>query len=31
MNSAALYRLRDRIFIHPWQKTTAGLGIASEP
>jgi len=31
VNSAALYQLRDRIFIHPWQKTTDGLGIASEP
>jgi hypothetical protein len=31
MSSAAVYQLKDRIFVHPWQKTTAGLGIASEP
>jgi hypothetical protein len=31
MNSAALYQLKDRILIHPWQKTTMGLGIAAAP
>ena len=31
MHSAAVYQLKDRILIHPWQQTTAGLGIASEP
>jgi len=31
MPSAAVYRLRDRVFMHPWQRTTLGLGIASEP
>ena len=31
MHSAAVYELKDRILIHPWQQTTTGLGIASEP
>jgi hypothetical protein len=31
MHSAAVYQLRDRVLIHPWQRTTTGLGIASEP
>jgi hypothetical protein len=31
MHSAAVYELKDRILVHPWQQTTAGLGIASEP
>jgi len=29
--SAAIYLLKDRVLLHPWQKTTDGLGIASEP
>jgi hypothetical protein len=28
---AAVYELKDRILIHPWQQTTTGLGIASAP
>jgi hypothetical protein len=31
MRSAAVYALRDRILIHPWQRTSAGLSISSEP
>jgi hypothetical protein len=31
MHSAAVYRLKDRILVHPWQQTTAGLGIACGP
>jgi hypothetical protein len=31
MHSAAVYELKDRILVHSWQQTTAGLGIASEP
>ena len=31
MPSAAVYQLRDRVFIHPWQRTTLGLGMASGP
>jgi hypothetical protein len=31
MHCAAVYQLKDRMFVHPWQQTTAGLGIASEP
>ena len=31
MHRAAVYELKDRILIHPWQETTAGLGIAGEP
>jgi hypothetical protein len=30
-HSAAIYRLKDRVLIHPWQRTTMGLSIASEP
>ena len=30
-HSAAIYQLKDRVLIHPWQITTMGLGIASEP
>ena len=30
-NSVAIYQLKDRVLIHPWQQTTMGLGIASEP
>jgi hypothetical protein len=29
--SAAVYQLKDRILVHPWQHTDMGLGIASEP
>ena len=28
---AAIHQLKDRLFIHPWQVTDMGLGIASEP
>jgi len=28
---AAIHQLKDRMFIHPWQVTEDGLGIASEP
>jgi hypothetical protein len=31
MKSAAVYRLKDRILVHPWQRTDMGLGIGSEP
>jgi hypothetical protein len=31
MKSAAIYQLKDRILVHPWQQTDMGLGIASEP
>ena len=31
MQSAAVYELKDRVLIHPWQRTTEGLGMASEP
>lgn len=31
MQSAAVYELKDRVLIHPWQRTTAGLSMASEP
>ena len=31
MRAAAIYLLRDRILLHPWQRTTAGVGLASEP
>ena len=31
MKSAAVYQLKDRILVHPWQQTDMGLGIASEP
>lgn len=31
MHSVAVYQLSDRVLIHPWQQTSAGLGIASEP
>ena len=31
MHSAAIYQLKDRLLVHPWQRTTMGLGIASEP
>src|SRR5918995_7305662 len=31
MHSAAVYELKDRIFVYPLQQTTAGLGLASEP
>jgi hypothetical protein len=31
VHSAAIYRLKDRVLIHPWQRTTTGLSIASEP
>jgi hypothetical protein len=31
MRSAAVYVLKDRVLFHPWQKTTVGLGICSEP
>ena len=31
MHSAAVYQLKDKILVHPWQQTTAGLGIASAP
>ena len=31
MRSAAVYVLKDRVLLHPWQKTTAGLGICSGP
>jgi hypothetical protein len=27
----AIHQLKDRLFIHPWQMTDMGLGIASEP
>jgi hypothetical protein len=28
---AAVYRLKDRILVHPWQETEMGLGIAAAP
>lgn len=31
MKRAGIYRLKDRIFIHPWQSTEMGLGVATEP
>jgi hypothetical protein len=31
MRSAAIYVLKDRVLLHPWQKTTEGVGIGSEP
>jgi hypothetical protein len=31
MRRAAIHQLKDRLFIHPWQMTDMGLGIASEP
>jgi hypothetical protein len=31
VRSAAIYALEDRILLHPWQRTTEGLEIASEP
>jgi hypothetical protein len=31
MLGAAVYLLRDRILLHPYQRTTVGLGLASEP
>jgi hypothetical protein len=31
MRSAAIYLLKDRMLLHPWQQTTEGLGIGSEP
>jgi hypothetical protein len=31
VQSAAIYQLKDRMLIHPWQRTTMGLSIASEP
>jgi hypothetical protein len=31
MRRAAIHQLKDRFFIHPWQMTDTGLGIASEP
>jgi hypothetical protein len=27
----AIHQLKDRLFIHPWQMTDMGLGIAGEP
>jgi hypothetical protein len=30
-HSAVVYQLKDRLLVHPWQQTTEGLGIASEP
>src|SRR5258705_5100521 len=29
--SAAAYRLKDRLLIHPWGESTVGVGIATEP
>jgi hypothetical protein len=31
MKSAAVYQLKDRILVHPWQRTDMGLGMATEP
>jgi hypothetical protein len=31
MKRAGIYRLKDRILIHPWQLTAMGLGVATEP
>jgi hypothetical protein len=31
MQSAAAYKLADRILVHPWNTTTSGVGIAGEP
>ena len=31
MHSAAIYLLKDRVLVHPWERTAVGLGIASEP
>jgi hypothetical protein len=31
MKRAGIYRLKDRILIHPWQLTDMGLGVATEP
>jgi hypothetical protein len=31
LHRAAVYQLKDRILVHPWQQTPAGLGIASGP
>jgi hypothetical protein len=31
LRSAAIYVLKDRVLLHPWQTTTDGVGIASEP
>ena len=31
MTSAAVYQLKDRILVHPWQRTDMGLGMGSEP
>jgi hypothetical protein len=28
---AAIHQLKDRLFVHPWQITDMGVGIASEP
>ena len=31
MDSVAVYQLKDRLLVHPWNKTTMGLGMATEP
>ena len=31
MQSAAVFELKDRLLVHPWQRTTTGLLVASEP
>jgi hypothetical protein len=31
MKSAAVHQLKDRILVHPWQRTDMGVGIAAEP
>jgi len=31
MQSVAVYKLKDRMLVHPWQRTTMGLAMASEP
>jgi hypothetical protein len=31
MKRAAVYQLKDRILLHPWQRTDMGLGIGTEP
>jgi hypothetical protein len=31
MPRAAIHQLKDRFFIHPWQVTDEGLGVASPP
>jgi hypothetical protein len=31
LHSAAIYQLKDRMLIHPWQRTTMGLSMACEP